>query len=155
LILLDAGRVIRHGPKAEVFADPRHVAAAQLTGCKNLVEVMSRKGSIVRVKDWDCELELSHDAPECNWIGIRAHHIRLHAMAQDEPNTFPCWLARVSEAPHRLTFFLKLKAPPQNAFDSHVQVVLPREKAQQFQATPQPWFATLPRAQILPLQTLA
>jgi molybdate transport system permease protein len=155
LILLDAGRVIRHGPKAEVFADPRHVAAAQLTGCKNLVEVTARLASRVTAKDWDCELELSDDAPDCSWIGIRAHHIRLHESAPDEPNTFPCWLARVSEAPHRLTFFLKLKAPPLNAFDSHVQVVLPREKAQQFQAMPQPWFATLPRPQILPLQTLA
>lgn len=155
LILLDAGRVIRHGPKAEVFADPRNVAAAQLTGCKNLAEATSRKDSIVTVKDWDCELELAPGAPDCTWIGIRAHHIQLGETHSGEANTFPCWLARVSEAPHRLTFFLKLQSAPSDAFDAHLQVVLPREKAQQFQASPQPWFATLPRAQILPLQSLA
>jgi molybdate transport system permease protein len=154
-ILLDAGRVIRHGPKAEVFSHPKKVAAAQLTGCKNLAEVTTRKGSLVTVKDWDCELELPEDAADCDWIGIRAHHIQLHETRSDAANTFPCWLSRVSEAPHRLTFFLKLQSPPRDAFDAHLQVVLPREKAQQFQAMPQPWFATLPRSQILPLQSLA
>nr|WP_141734147.1 molybdate ABC transporter permease subunit [Oligoflexus tunisiensis] len=154
LILLDEGRVIRHGPKAEVFADPQNVAAAQLTGCKNLAEVTSRKGSTVTVEAWNCDLELPGDAPDCSWIGIRAHHIALSNASSHEANTFPCWLTRISEAPHRLTFFLKLQAPPHDAFDAHVQVVLPREKALQLQAQPQPWFATLSRQQILPLQTL-
>jgi molybdate transport system permease protein len=154
-ILLDKGRVIRHGPKAEVFADPQNVAAAQLTGCKNLAEISSRQGSLLSIKDWNCELELPPNIPDCTFIGIRAHHIQLHESDPGVPNTFPCWLARVSEAPHRLTFFLKLQTPPENAFDAHLQVVLSREKAQQFQERPGPWFATLPRTQILPLQTLA
>ncbi len=155
LVLLDAGRVIRHGPKAEVFANPQNVTAAQLTGCKNLAEVTSRKGSIVTVKEWNCELELAPDTPACTWIGIRAHHIQLREGPSDEKNTFACWLARISEGPHRITFFLKLQSPPHHAFDAHLQVVLTREKAQQFQARPEPWFATLPGPQILPLQTLA
>jgi molybdate transport system permease protein len=154
-ILLDAGRVIRHGPKAEVFADPQNVAAAQLTGCKNLAEISLRQGSRLTIKDWNCDLELLPNTTDCTWIGIRAHHIQLHESDPGVPNSFPCWLARVSEAPHRLTFFLKLQSAPEHAFDAHLQVVLPREKAQQFQEKAQPWFATLPQARILPLQTLA
>ncbi|HET9241680.1 MAG TPA: molybdate ABC transporter permease subunit [Oligoflexus sp.] len=154
-ILLDAGRVIRHGPKAEVFADPQNVSAAQLTGCKNLAEISARQGSRVTIKDWNCELELPPNMADCTWIGIRAHHIQLHESDPGAANTFPCWLARVSEAPHRLTFFLKLQFPPENAFDAHLQVVLSRERAQQFQEKSGPWFVTLPKAQILPLQTLA
>lgn len=153
-ILLAAGRVIRHGPKAEVFADPRNVATAQLTGCKNLAEISLRQGSRLTIKDWNCELELPPNIPDCTWIGIRAHHIQLHESDPGLPNSFPCWLARVSEAPHRLTFFLKLKTAPEDAFDAHLQVVLSREKAEQFQEKPQPWFATLPQTRILPLQTL-
>ncbi|HYX31771.1 MAG TPA: molybdate ABC transporter permease subunit [Oligoflexus sp.] len=153
-ILLHEGRVIRHGPKAEVFADPRNVAAAQLTGCKNLAEITGRAGSTVIIEAWQCELELPADTRPCTWIGIRAHHIKLTEENQATPNTFPCWLARVSESPHRLTLFLKLQSPPQDAFDAHVQVVLPREKALQFQSRPQPWFATLPGVALLPLEIL-
>jgi len=154
LVLLEDGRVIRQGPKAEVLSDPQNVAAAQLTGCKNLAEITARQGSMVTVEAWQCELQLPPHTPDCTWIGVRAHHIKLIDTRPAAPNTFPCWLARVSEAPHRVTLFLKLQTPPQDAFDSHLQVVLPRESAQLIQTLPQPWFATLPPTQILPLHVL-
>ena len=37
LVVLDGGRVIASGPKQELFERPRTVAAARLTGCKNIV----------------------------------------------------------------------------------------------------------------------
>jgi molybdate transport system permease protein len=154
IVLLEDGRVIRQGPKAEVLSDPQNVASAQLTGCKNLAEITSRQGSTVTIEAWQCELQLPPHTRDCTWIGVRAHHIKLAATHHAAPNTFPCWLARVSESPHRMTLFLKLQTPPHDAFDSHLQVILPRESAEGIQTSAQPWFATLPPTQILALEAL-
>lgn len=149
MILLEHGRIIRQGPKREVFADPGSVAAAQLTGCKNFVKISSRQDDRIHCVDWLCDLELPDQSPMGAWIGIRAHHILLFTESSQGPNTFPCWLARVSESPHRLTFFLKLQTRAQDAFDFHLQVALPREEGERLLNQPQPWFAQLPRDKLL------
>ena len=42
LLVLDSGRVIASGPKHQLFERPRTVAAARLTGCKNIVSCSPR-----------------------------------------------------------------------------------------------------------------
>lgn len=152
VVILQEGRIIRQGPKAEVFENPGTVAAAQLTGCKNLAEVSARRASKVYIEAWNCELELPANAANCEAVGIRANHIKLSGEGPEEPNTFVCWLARISEAPHRLTFFLKLNSMPEDALDAVIQVSLSRDRAEELQARPQPWFITFPTQRILVLR---
>ena len=54
-------------------------------------------------------------------------------------NTFPCWVADSSEAPFRVTLFLRLHAPPANAADYHLQVEIAREHWTALKAHPLPW----------------
>ena len=37
MVVLDSGRVLRSGHTRDVFADPRSITAARLTGCKNIL----------------------------------------------------------------------------------------------------------------------
>lgn len=152
IILIEDGRVIRQGPKEDVFTDPQTVSAAQLTGCKNIAAVSARNSQTIHVNSWNCDLEIPSGPRNCDSIGIRAHHIELSSATSSEVNTFPCWLARVSESPHRLTLFLKLQSRPQDDFDAAIQVILPREKAETLLAQEQPWYATFPKKRILRLQ---
>ena len=56
LLVLDEGRVIASGPKHELFERPRTVAAARLTGCKNIVPAARLDEHRIAVSAWDCEL---------------------------------------------------------------------------------------------------
>ena len=56
-----------------------------------------------------------------------------------DENTFPCWVADSSEAPFRVTLFLRLHAPPANAADYHLQVEIAREHWTALKAHPLPW----------------
>ncbi len=78
LLLLDEGRVLAAGPTKEVFANPRTVQAARLTGCKNISRIERLGDHRVRALDWD-GLELLTEGfvgREVTHIGIRAHDLR-------------------------------------------------------------------------------
>ena len=77
LCILDGGQVVRTGPTREVFADPQSVAAARLTGCKNLAAARKAGETAVTVPGWGITLHTARPVPEtlCA-VGLRAHHFR-------------------------------------------------------------------------------
>lgn len=75
LCILDGGRSLRTGPTKEVFADPRSVAAARLTGCKNLAEARQVDDTTVEVPGWGIRLQTARPVPEnLRAVGLRAHY---------------------------------------------------------------------------------
>ncbi len=82
LVILEAGRNIAQGETTELFAKPGTVAAARLTGCKNIGEVAPGKGCYV--EDWDVNLPVIRREKGCTHVGFRAHHIR-HKKPESEP----------------------------------------------------------------------
>lgn len=75
LCILDGGRVLRTGPTKEVFADPRSVAAARLTGCKNLAAARRAGDFAVEVPAWGVRLQTARPVPESlSAVGLRAHY---------------------------------------------------------------------------------
>lgn len=75
LCILESGRAVRTGPTKAVFADPQSVAAARLTGCKNLAEARRLDETTVEVPAWGIRLQTAAPVPQdlCA-VGLRAHY---------------------------------------------------------------------------------
>ncbi|WP_017317489.1 molybdate ABC transporter permease subunit [Mastigocladopsis repens] len=143
LLVLEKGKVIHSGTKYDIFEHPATVSVAQLTGCKNFSSAVAVTSTQVKAVDWDCTLKLIEPIPDAlSYLGIRAHQIILTNNSNQE-NTFPCWLARTSETPHRMTLFLKLHQPSTHNNDYHLQAEVFKEKWATLKDEPMPWYVRL------------
>ena len=148
LVVMDQGCVIARGSREEIFRWPPNRQAALVTGCKNFSRAQARDTHCVQALDWGCTLRVEREIPHASAeVAIRAHHI--HVTAADaarqtpEENTFPCWMAAVSEAPFNVTLYLRLHAPPADPSDYHLQVEITQEHWAKLKSEPFPWFAQL------------
>ncbi len=77
LAVLDNGRILRQGDTREVFRDPRYLAVAQVTGCKNISRLEKLADYTFRARDWGLVLASCRPIPDCaTHVGIRAHALR-------------------------------------------------------------------------------
>ncbi|MCC5624302.1 molybdate ABC transporter permease subunit [Nostoc sp. CHAB 5715] len=143
LLVLEHGRAVHYGSKHDIFQHPATVSVAQLTGCKNLSRAVLQSSQQVEAIDWGCTLQVIEPVKsELSYIGIRAHQfIFTNDLSQE--NTFPCWLVRTSETPHRITLFLKLHSAGKNSQDYHLQAEVFKEKWATMKDQPFPWYVRL------------
>lgn len=152
LLVLDHGAVIARGPKHELFERPRTVAAARLTGCKNIAVANRTATDRISVASWECELSTATPLPSAlSHVGYRSHQIVFQQSAAGL-NSFPCWLVSTSEAPHEMTLYLKLHNPPQQGESAHLQADIPKDRWRALQAQPQPWTIQLDPSRLLLLE---
>ena len=98
MIVMDGGQVLRTGTTKEVFADPRSIAAARLTGCKNILPCTRVDSHSVRLAGCESLLHLAAEVPEgCTAVGIRAHDFA--PCAPGAENALPVELLSASENP--------------------------------------------------------
>ena len=98
MIVLNEGQVLRAGSTKEVFADPQSIAAARLTGCKNILPCTPLSSHTVRLDGWDTTLRLAQPVPAgCTAVGIRAHDFT--PCTADVPNAIPVKAVSTSENP--------------------------------------------------------
>ena len=98
MIVMDGGQVLRTGTTKEVFADPRSIAAARLTGCKNILPCTRVDAHSVRLAGCESLLHLAAEVPEgCTAVGIRAHDFA--PCAPGAENALPVELLSASENP--------------------------------------------------------
>lgn len=98
MIVMDSGEVLRAGTTKEVFADPRRLTAARLTGCKNILPCVRVDEHHVRLTGWVRELTVALPVPEgCCAVGIRAHDFAPEAA--DGENRMPVQVGASSESP--------------------------------------------------------
>lgn len=152
LLVLDGGNVIASGPKHHLFEDPGTVAAARLTGCKNIVPAIAVASNRIAVPPWNCEL-LTEKTVDANLkdVGYRSHQVRFVPESKGD-NVFPCWLVSANEAPHEMTLYLRLHNPPQPGDPAHLQADVPKELWRTLSAQPQPWSIMLDPSRILLLR---
>ncbi|MHB8171952.1 MAG: sulfate/molybdate ABC transporter ATP-binding protein [Thermincolia bacterium] len=139
LIILDKGRKIACGHKENLFQRPPTFAAAQLTGCKNLSRARAAAPGQVEALDWGCTLRVNQPIPSgLTHVGIRAHHLTF----VDDPtleNTYPSWVDRTNESPHRIAVYLTLGA----SSDFCLQLEVYKEKWALLKDRPFPWLVHL------------
>ena len=98
MIVLNEGQVLRTGSTKAVFADPQSIAAARLTGCKNILPCTPLDSHTVRLDGWSTTLRLALPVPAgCTAVGIRAHDFT--PCAADAPNAIPVKAVSTSENP--------------------------------------------------------
>ncbi len=98
MIVMDSGEVLRAGTTKEVFADPRRLTVARLTGCKNILPCVRVDEHHVRLTGWERELTVALPVPEgCCAVGIRAHDFAPEAA--DGENRMPVQVGSSSENP--------------------------------------------------------
>ena len=98
MIVMDSGEVLRAGTTKEVFADPRRLTAARLTGCKNILPCVRVDEHHVRLTGWERELTVALPVSEgCCAVGIRAHDFAPEAV--DGENRMPVQVGASSETP--------------------------------------------------------
>jgi molybdate transport system ATP-binding protein len=102
LMLMDEGKILIAGRTKDIFEDPQTVAAARLTGCKNISRIKPLGEHRVCALDWN-HLELTTAAPvmpETTHIGIRAHDFEPVSGADEmSENYIPIHSADISEMP--------------------------------------------------------
>ena len=120
LLVVDEGKAIASGTKQAIFERPGNFRTAQLTGCKNFSRAVAISTTQIKAIDWNCILEVIEPIPKSlEYVGIRAH--QLVFPNNDGINTFPCWIATISETQHRMTLYLKLNQPAHSPEDYHLQ----------------------------------
>ncbi|MFZ0519376.1 MAG: ATP-binding cassette domain-containing protein [Candidatus Acidiferrales bacterium] len=149
LLVLSRGRVAAFGNKEEIFRRPASVEVARLTGCKNISRARMNADGSVEALDWDCRLRVAAVAAGVRtpkFIGIRAHHIDFlesDGGAGAAENVFPCWVARTSESPFRITLFLSVDAAHGEAGRYQLQAEVFKEKWLRFRERAFPWHVRL------------
>jgi molybdate transport system permease protein len=152
LQVLDGGRVIASGPKQQLFEHPRTVAAARLTGCKNVVSARRAGNDCVEIDAWQCRLQTASRIPEAlTHVGFRSHQIVFQKSGGTE-NTFSCWLVTTSEAPHEMTLYLRLHSEPLPGQAPHLQADVSKDVWRDLSNQPQPWRITLDPTRLLLLE---
>jgi molybdate transport system ATP-binding protein len=99
---MNDGKILASGPTKDLFEDPQTVAAARLTGCKNISRVQCLGDHRVLALDWN-NLELTTACkvtPGVSHIGIRAHDFEpTDTEAGAFENYIPIHCADISEMP--------------------------------------------------------
>ncbi len=144
LVVLANGSVAAQGPKEEIFRHPPTLEVARVTGCKNFSRARRLSNGRVDALDWRCTLHVAQKfAKGPQHIAIRAHHVRVRAAQESTQencqNTFPCWLAAMTETPFRVTLDLRIGAPPSGPADFHLQAEVFKQEWESFRSLPQPW----------------
>lgn len=105
--VVDEGRIVISGRTKEVFREPQVVAAAKLTGCKNIVPFDRLSESCLRVRAWgDLELHFDQTIPQdAEFIGIRAHYLRKRT-DEDHFNIMRCCCKQLVDDPFEVTLIL-------------------------------------------------
>jgi molybdate ABC transporter permease protein len=154
LMIVDRGKAVSHDAKQNIFERPKYFKVAQLTGCKNFSRAVAISPNQIKAIDWHCILDsIEPVSSSINSLGIRAHQL-IFPETNTEANTFPCWLATLSETQHRMTLYLKLHQPPETPEDYHLQAEVFTEKWLELKIQPYPWYIRLHPLKLMLLSNL-
>jgi molybdate transport system ATP-binding protein len=110
LVIIDKGSAVLLGDTKKIFKQPKLLAAARLTGCKNISECEVISEHIVHAIDWDVTLETEKAVPQnTKYVGIRAHEFEMIDAigAKEEKNALKCRIRKIVEDVFEYNVFLE------------------------------------------------
>jgi len=111
IAVMNNGRIETTGTKKDIFDSPKTLAAALMTGCKNISKAEKLDDSHVKAIDWGIVLKTERVVPNnVKHVGVRAHHFRYIPETSNEDNTFPCHIHKIIEEPFEKTFMFSFGA---------------------------------------------
>lgn len=99
IAIMDTGSLVLTGSTADIFKKPVKLAAARLTGCKNISKARKVSEYEIEALEWGIVLKTAERVTdEIHYVGIRAHDIRKSDGAGEE-NRIPCKPLRIADSP--------------------------------------------------------
>lgn len=96
-LVIDRGQIIAQKPTKELFENPERVAAAKLTGCKNIACVEKRENGFY-IPDWDITLPFANaESRSVAAVGIRAHEFEREKTKNNENFVFKVYEPKITE----------------------------------------------------------
>ena len=98
--VMEAGTIVEQKDRQDFFDHPDTVAAARLTGCKNISRIRQREDGTWFAEDWGTPLDVpaEQSMEGISHVGFRAHYFRFVPGGEKESApgcTFHCRLQRV------------------------------------------------------------
>lgn len=143
IIILSNGIKEAEGGKKEIFERPPTLAAAQLTGCKNISGARRISDEYIEAYEWGCRLKVDQQSNMYSYVGIRANDITMYEEGSRNENVFDCRPAFISETPFRITVYLYIENSSSGSKDYHLQWEVSREKWNSIKDAPLPWKISL------------
>lgn len=107
LLVMDQGTIIRSGSVKEIFADPKRVEAARISGCKNIVKIRRVDAHTIDIPDWCVSLVMKRTVPEdITHIGFRAHDF-IPVWGERKENCIAAEVGSIAELPFERKYFIK------------------------------------------------
>lgn len=98
VLVMDGGKAVIKKTVKELFEHPQKVAAAKLTGCKNIEEIVWKDGKHLYVPGWDMVIPAGMgNVGDAQAIGIRAHEFITERTESDGELVFPVYKPEVKE----------------------------------------------------------
>ncbi len=98
VLVMDGGKAVIQKTVKELFEHPQKVAAAKLTGCKNIEEIVWKDGKHLYVPGWDMVIPAGmENVGGAQAIGIRAHEFTTERTESDGELVFPVYKPEVKE----------------------------------------------------------
>lgn len=98
VLVMDGGKAVIQKTVKELFGHPQKVAAAKLTGCKNIEEIVWKDGKHLYVPGWDMVIPAGMgNVGDAQAIGIRAHEFTTERTESDGELVFPVYKPEVKE----------------------------------------------------------
>ena len=98
VLVMDGGKAVIQKTVKELFEHPQKVAAAKLTGCKNIEEIVWKDGKHLYVPGWDMVIPAGMgNVGGAQAIGIRAHEFTIERTESDGELVFPVYKPEVKE----------------------------------------------------------
>lgn len=98
VLVMDGGEAVIQKTVKELFEHPQKVAAAKLTGCKNIEEIVWKDEKHLYVPGWDMVIPAGMgNVGGAQAIGIRAHEFTTERTESDGELVFPVYKPEVKE----------------------------------------------------------
>ncbi len=110
IAVIKEGSIEAVGTKQEVFADPRTVDGARLTGCKNISQIREEGYNRIFAEDWGVSLIVDRQIEGIHYAGIRMHDLRILSPGMtgtEAENRFVCIVDEEIENPFSYTIMIR------------------------------------------------
>jgi molybdate transport system ATP-binding protein len=98
LAIIDSGELVLAGDTEKIFSNPERLAAARLTGCKNISPIRKIDDYTVEAIDWGIILHTAKAVTQdFGYIGIRAHD--LQPAVENSENSFAVRNYKIVDSP--------------------------------------------------------
>ena len=103
--IMDGGSMLDHRDTKALFRDPGSVAAAYITGCKNIAPAQKAGEYRLYVPDWGITLDAAKPVSD----NVKAVGIRAHSFGEVSENSYPVEVLGIAEGPFEDTLRFRYK----------------------------------------------